>query len=400
MSRPGRLRALAARHQAPLDVAIAAVLVSLPLLGTVMGARHNPGRPLNTGDIVAALIAFPAIALRRRRPRELLLAVTATIVVFFAVTGTGSAALVIAVGVDAYTMALRTDRRTTWLLAVVNAVAFYVAATWFGDRGWWPPEVAGYLAYLGMVTAVGDATRSRRAYLAEVEERLRRAEQTREEEASRRVIQERLRIARELHDVIAHHIAVINVQAGAASHLLDRRPEQVRPALDHIRHAGDTVLQELGSIIGVLRRADDPATGSSDTATEPTRGLARLPELLDAAAAAGMAVDFRLVGAARELPAVVDLAAFRIVQEALTNAHKHGTGAAGLTVTYTPDGVGVEVVNAVAAGAGGTGSGYGLIGMRERAAAADGTLDAYATAAGRFAVHADLPAPAQPKETS
>jgi signal transduction histidine kinase len=182
---------------------------------------------------------------------------------------------------------------------------------------------------------------------------------------------------------------VINVQAGAAAHVLENRPEQVGPALAHIRRASDTVLKELAAVVGVLRNSDD-----LDAPTEPTRGLARLAELLDAFAASGLHVEHKQTGAARELPAVVDLAAYRIVQESLTNAQKYGTGTAVLEVAYTPAAVRIDVGNAVSPGqTGGGSSGYGLIGMRERAAAAGGTVSAGIAGGGRFAVHADLPAP-------
>ncbi|WP_030434822.1 sensor histidine kinase [Actinoplanes subtropicus] len=382
-----RLRRWASRHPVSVDALLAALLVGASSLAIVVGPGRAQGRPLTVADAAAIVIAVVAITLRRRLPRGTLFAVVAAQVAHLGFTGEIHPLLVLTEGLAAYTMALSTDRRTTWRLAAGCAAALYLGNTLLLHRSYWPAEVVPMLAFVGMATAVGDATRSRKAYLAEVEERARRAEQTREEEAQRRVIQERLRIARELHDVIAHHIAVINVQANAANHLLDRRPSQVRPALDHIRQAGDTVLQELASIIGVLRQSDD-----ADSTTEPARGLARLPELLDAAAAAGLTVHYQQTGAPRQLPALVDLAAYRIVQEALTNAHKHGRGVAGLTIAYTPTGVGINVVNSIAAGVSTAGSGYGLVGMRERAAAAEGRFDAYASPDGRFTVHAVLPA--------
>jgi hypothetical protein len=184
---------------------------------------------------------------------------------------------------------------------------------------------------------------------------------------------------------VAHHIAVINVQAGAATHILDRRPDQVAPALAHIREASNSVLAEIQSVVGVLRSADEPAD------TEPAPGLGRLPELLAGLAAAGFTVDFRQLGVAGDLPVVADLAAYRIAQEALTNAYKHGDGTARLTVRHDPATVEIEVVNVSAAGPPEPGSGYGLLGMRERAAAAGGTLTT-GLVGGDFRVHAVLPA--------
>jgi signal transduction histidine kinase len=274
--------------------------------------------------------------------------------------------------------------RRPWSHAAAVWLPIVTAGTVALGSDWWGAQQFGLFAFIFGGAGAGDSVRMRRAYISEVTERARQAEQTREEEARRRVMDERLRIARELHDVVAHHIAVISVQAAAASHLLDRRPEQVRPALDLIRVAGDDVLKELSSIVGVLRQSDDPVVS-----TEPTPGLSRLPALLDTIAAAGLKVGFRQDGEQRELPAMADLAAYRIVQEALTNAHKYGTGSAELTLTWNRTGLTVDVVNEsghrVAAG-----SGYGIVGMRERAAAAGGTLDITETADGRFRVRAVL----------
>ena len=177
-------------------------------------------------------------------------------------------------GVITYSIAAHTDRRNGFLCALLTAVVIYLAAVIVGHI-WWRPDALSVTAWVFMAAAVGDATRSHRAYIAEVEERARRAEQTREEEADRRVMQERLRIARELHDVVAHHIAVISVQAGAATHVLERRPDQVGPVLAHIREASDIVLKEISSVVGVLRNPGDQIN------TEPAPGVVRLPELVD-----------------------------------------------------------------------------------------------------------------------
>ena len=382
-----RLRAATRRHPQAVDALLALALVAAALVMVRFrphgGESHTVGWP----DLVAVAVACAAVTTRRLRPVIALIGLTAMLAVFAIVQGHRQPALIVAAILVAATLGSRADRRTSWLVAGGCAVGLFLVVGLFADRGWWSAEDLGTVAWIGMATAVGDATRSRRAYIAEVEERARRAEESREEEARRRVAEERLRIARELHDVVAHHIAVINVQAGAAAHVLQSRPEQVGPALAHIRRASDTVLKELAAVVGVLRNADD-----GDEATEPTRGLARLGELLDSFAAAGLRVEHRQHGPARELPAVVDLAAYRIVQESLTNAQKHGTGSACLSVSYTPAAVLLDIANAVAPGPSGAGSGYGIVGMRERAAAAGGTVSAAAEAGGRFRVHAELPA--------
>lgn len=385
-------------RQRPLlvDAALGCLLVAGGVAGELRGFGPPPDGTISgtvsdmtiSGyDIASMVVALLAVSLRRRWPRQVLIASAAAGLVIVIIAGVRQPVLIAAMGFVAYTAASRTDRRTAWITAAAVAGAVYAVEAFVAGTAW-APDSFGAIAWIGMTSAIGDATRMRRAYIAEVEERARRAEQTREEEASRRVIQERVRIARELHDVVAHHIAVINVQAGAAGHVLKRHPEQAERALTHIRAACDTVLSELASIVGVLRQHDDPDS------TEPVRGLGRLTDMVDALAAAGLTVSRRQFGEPRELPAVVDLAAYRIVQEALTNAHKHGTGSALLTITYNAEDITLEVVNTVATERVATRSGYGILGMRERAASAGGSLDAHARQDGRFVVHASLPAPA------
>jgi signal transduction histidine kinase len=250
----------------------------------------------------------------------------------------------------------------------------------------WDRNSFGLFAWIFGGAGAGDSARMRRAYISEVTERARQAEQTREQEARRRVIDERLRIARELHDVVAHHIAVISVHAGAAGHALRGRPEEVWPVLEHIRGAADTVLEEIKSVISVLR---DP---NETDPTEPAPGLDRLDDLLDGLHTMGFQVRRQQHGEPRPLPAMVDLAAYRIVQEALTNAHRYGDVSALLDLTYRPGELEIQVVNRTGRPRPRrTGSGFGLLGMRERAAAAHGEVTAGPIPGGGFRVHAVLP---------
>jgi signal transduction histidine kinase len=375
----GRWRVIAER---PLlvDFLLALVLAAAVFKAALPESTHRP-----TGwDVLIAVVAFVAVMGRRRRPMTALaIATTATAVAV--VQEVRNPGLIVALGVITYSIAAHTDRRRGWTCAVAASSVVYLTVVLLNRDVWLRPDVLGLFAWVFLAAAVGDAARSHRAYVREVEERARRAEHSREEEARRRVTEERLRIARELHDVVAHHIAVINVQAGAATHILQRSPEQVAPALTHIREASNNVLSEIQSVVGVLRTPDDPAD------TEPAPGLERLPELLAGLEAAGLPVEFRQLGEPGELPVVADLAAYRIAQEALTNAYKHGDGAAGLTVRHTSEAVEIEVVNRVPPGAPAASSGYGLIGMRERATSADGTFTA-GVVEGEFRVHAVLPA--------
>lgn len=241
-----------------------------------------------------------------------------------------------------------------------------------------------------MAAAAGDAVRSRRAFVDAIRERAERAERTRDEEARRRVAEERLRIARDLHDVVAHHIALVNVQAGVASHVMDRRPDQAKEALAHVREASRSALNELRATVGLLRQSGDP-----EAPTEPAPGLAVLDELLATFRNAGLPVELARADDDGELPAAVDLAAYRIIQEALTNVQKHAGPDAKAEVSVVRVGRTVEITvldNGVPQPAtpADTG-GHGLIGMRERVTALRGTLTAAPRYGGGFRVQAILP---------
>ena len=338
-----------------------------------------------TATVVLGAVGCVVLLARRRHPLPVLATATAlTVAAVLVADGPSPVLLVLAVA--AATGASRRERPTgvaaglgaaavLWLVVVTAT-----ASTW--DSG--PPLAA--VSWVALATAVGDAARSRRAYVAAVEERAERAERTREQEALRRVAEERLRIARELHDSVAHHIAVVNVQAGVAGHLLRTSPDAAAEALEHVRTASRTVLDELSSLLGVLRAPGDPVGG-----TTPVVGTERLPDLVRSAASAGLRVDWRSTGAPRLLPPGVDLVAYRVVQEALTNARKHGDGTAVLVLAWSDAGLDVEVANPAADGVPDQPGGHGLVGMRERVASVQGHLDA-----GRdrdhFVLRASLPA--------
>jgi signal transduction histidine kinase len=233
--------------------------------------------------------------------------------------------------------------------------------------------------------------------VAELRDRAERAEQARDEEARRRVNEERMRIARELHDVVSHTIGVISVQAGVAAHLLERRPDKAAESLAAIRQASDEALGELHAMLGVLREG----AGDGDRAPlTPAPGLAELDALVAQAAGAGVEVTVSLVGEPRRLPAAVDLAAYRVVQESLTNVVRHaGASRAEVAVRHTDGQVVVEVTDDGRAGSGagsgsGNGAGQGILGMRERARSLGGSLEAGPRPGGGFRVQAILPAAA------
>jgi signal transduction histidine kinase len=234
--------------------------------------------------------------------------------------------------------------------------------------------------------AVGASVAARRQWLAAESDRTARAEQAREEETRRRVDAERMRIARELHDVVAHSMAMINVQATAASMQLATDPASVAEAIQAIRQASKSGLRELRAILEVLRQADGGSPALPD--------LRAIAALVEATSAAGTPTTLEPAGAPFPLPPPVALAAYRIVQESLTNVVRHA-GRVTATVSLRPDAgyLHVDVVNdgAPAPAAFSEGTGAGLAGMRERAAALGGTLDAGPRPGGGFAVHARLP---------
>lgn len=232
-------------------------------------------------------------------------------------------------------------------------------------------------AMLGVVLLLGETVRSRRAWSEEVRERLR-------VEADRRLEEQRLGIARELHDVMAHTITAVSVQASVAADVIDDDPAEAKTALRAIRSQSAQALSELRAAVGVLRAGDAPRA--------PAPGLDALGGLVAMTSGAGVAVDVTVDGEARALPAAIELTAYRIVQESLTNVVRHARAtAARVVLRYAPEALVVEVTDDGTADAGAPG--FGLAGMRERAAAVGGTLDAGGAPGGGFRVHAHLPTP-------
>ena len=384
MGASARWRHEVAQHQKMIDVALAVVVLVVSLVEP--GELDNRRVPLTAGAVALAVLASAALVVRRRRPVPVFV-VTLVVALTYIVTIGAKSPVGFAVAKAAYTIAASTERMMVlWCLTamvVIGAGAAYVTT---GE---------GLLASLGLTIvvllgfAVGEAVRNRRAFVAAIEERAIRAEQTREDEAHRRVIEERLRIAHELHDVIAHHIALMNVQAGVAAHTLRDRPEEADRALGHVRDGGRTVLRELTVLLDVLRDRGDTALP-----TDPLPSVRRLGDLVGSFTAAGLHVDWEPYD--ESLPATVDLVAYRVVQESLTNVFKHASGArvrvalhrAGdrLTVEVVDDGAARPVSPASAAG-----TGYGLLGMRERVAAVGGTFRAGPRPGGGFAVCAVMP---------
>ncbi|MGW1773782.1 sensor histidine kinase [Streptomyces sp. NPDC002104] len=361
--------------------------------------EHGPTFGTRTPEpfsLVLMVLGAAALVLRRRRPRAVL-AVTVGLSLLELTTGEPRAPVAMCTVIALYTVASRTDRPTTWKLGLLTMAGLTGVAMLAGPLPWYAQENLGIFAWTGMAAAAGDAVRSRRAFIDAIQERAERAERTREEEARRRVAEERLRIARDLHDVVAHHIALVNVQAGVAAHVMDKRPDQAKEALAHVRDASRSALNELRATVGLLRQSGDP-----EAPTEPAPGLAVLDDLVGTFRHAGLPVKVMVQlgpAAAAPLPAAVDLAAYRVIQEALTNVRKHAGPGAGAEVSVVRVGGSVEVTVLDDGGSAADpspeprdpGGGHGLLGMRERAVALGGSCFAGPRFGGGYRVHAILP---------
>jgi len=255
----------------------------------------------------------------------------------------------------------------------------------------WVAEIVRIVALIAAAALLGDATRNRRAYIVEVERRAMEAERTREEEARRRVDEERLRIARELHDITAHSLAIIAVQSGMAKHVIRKKPEQATKALQAISTTSRSALNELRSVIGVLRGVGEPG----ETPLTPAPSLSHLEDLTRPLEAAGLQVNVRITGDLATVPSVVDMSAYRIVQETFTNVMRHARASrVEVSVLVDEREMCVEVRDdGRATSKAGTPpvEGHGIPGMRERALALGGTFAAAPAAGGGFEVRAVLP---------
>ena len=353
-----------------VDAALAAVVAVA--IGFAIGAEQEAGskHPDALAYLLGVAIAVPLLV-RRRWPLGVLIVSTVVVMTYHAFD---YPAIGIALPLAA---AFFTAAAAGYLWpAAIVALGLHMFAVGFRalEEGESLVSVIGSgtiedLVLVAAVLLLAETLRTRRAWMAEVQERLRRTEAEREREAERRVEQERLRIAHELHDVLAHTIAVIGVQAGVASEALTDSPEDAGAALGTIREKSREALAELKATVGVLREPREGAPRS------PAPRLAQLQELVGMAADAGVHVEVSVTGSARSLPAIVDLAAYRIIQESLTNVLRHaGASYAKVSIDYESDAVVVQVDDD-GRGASNGAEGYGVAGMRERAAAIGGRLE-------------------------
>jgi len=389
-----RTRCRLKAHPLALDATLAAGVLACMVAGSFVDPHGANGVSwgVRTPDPLAlVLMTLGALALvfRRRAPRTVL-ALTGSVALVESVVGDPRAPVAMAAVIALFTVAATTDRATTWRLGLLTMTVLTGASMLAGPLPWYAQENLAIFAWTGIGATAGDAVRSRRAVVQAIRERAERAERTREEEARRRVAEERLRIARDLHDVVAHHIALVNVQAGVAAHVMDKRPDQAKEALAHVREASRSALNELRATVGLLRQSGDP-----EAPTEPAPGLDRLDELVGTFRSAGLHVEVARADHGTTLPAAVGLAAYRVIQEALTNVQKHAGTEAKAEVSVVRVGPNVEIT-VLDNGSGedhdpGNGGGHGLLGMRERVTALRGTLTTGPRYGGGFRVHAILP---------
>lgn len=371
------------------DVGVA-VAAGLAALGALSYGGESGARPVDgfaSGLVIAA--AAPLVA-RRRWPLAALAAVGIACGLYYSANypgGPPNIPLLVAL----YTAAAAGHRRWSISVAVAVIAAGVSYRTVVEQES--PLFIAIDSALFLAVPALGDAVHSRRALREEHRERLRLAAAEQERDAERRMAEERLRIAREVHDVLAHTVAGITVQAGVAVDVLDDDREQAREALLEIRAASREALTELRATIGVLRHGE-PGRASRG----PAPGLDQLGELVSTVTGAGLHVELAVTGEVRSVPAPVDRSAYRIVQESLTNVVRHARAtSATVSIRYEPCALLIEVTDdGRGPGDGPSGTGYGLIGMAERATAHGGWVGAAAGPHGGFRVSARLPlGPAQ-----
>jgi len=364
-----------------------ALLVAVPTFGALV----RPPSHLSPYAIAISVVPVAMMFVRRRWPWPALAACVAWFLVSaFTLVLTPFSAL--PTGLVLFTIAVRSSRRTV-VITALSLVAVMLPVAVLEEWSTMHPLTVLVLVMIGFFAAAGDAVRSRRAYIAQITQRAVDAEQTREAEASRRVAEDRLRIARDLHDAVAHQISVISLNAGVASSTLDGDPDTAREALVSVRTAARRVLGEIGTLVSTLRAPGEAAS------LEPAPGVAQIAALIQEFRASGLHITVRGEESIRvgipTVPAAVGLTAYRVTQEALTNAQKHGTQArAHIWMSHDDDVLRLVITNPMASDAAlpsdAATDGHGILGMQERVDAVNGTLRA-GRDGGTFRVEAVLP---------
>jgi signal transduction histidine kinase len=363
------------------DLALPTALLVLQLAGALAEAagHHAPTKHLGPADWFLVFVGPVSLVFWRRWPVAVLwIAFAATL------SPSGAWSAYFSLIVAFFLVATSGHRFAAWVVIAVG----YLSSVWlaplaFGNRSVTLAFALGLAGWLAVLVIAAEVVRLRRERVAD-------ARAARAVDARRRVSEERLQMARDLHDVIGHTISLINVQAGAGLDLIDSQPEAARAALDAIKAASKEVLDELRVMLAALRNAGEGAP------LTPTPGLDRLAELVELTRAAGIAVTLQTLGESRELPAAIDLAAYRIVQESLTNIARHACSATAMVrLAYRADGLDIDISDDGRAAINNDrllpGTGSGIAGMRERAVAVGGRFSAGPLAGGGFIVSAHLP---------
>lgn len=368
-------------------VAAGTVAVLVGVCGVIaLRFEQRGGRPGDASTIAAMIVAAAAAGLlvKRTHPWWALAITTSGTVGYIAYAGQFNAAATLPLAACLCTVASRFEARTAILVTTAVCSGVTAVAVVLGPQ-WLFVERVGLIGWPLLGASIGGVTRARNRYVTAVETRARVSATLYEYEAQRRVMEERLRISRDIHDVVAHHLAALNLQIGTARHLLDR-PASAAQALAGMHENSEAALREIKGLVGMLRTDDEVEPWG------PAPGLADVDSLVDAARGSGLDVRSSTRGGVRPAAPDVELAAYRVIQEALTNAAKHAPGEpVTLTVTYRPTTLTIEVGNRIAAaGEREAGGGFGLAGMAERVRAAGGHLDADRDA-DRFVVAVELP---------
>ena len=385
-----RLHQFVLRHP-HAGIATAGVVFVVTLLTTTAGPT---GGTLDPPAVVLAAVASGVLVVRRRWPLPVLLVTTAAAEAYLVHYGGHHGEMVLAAPLIAlYTVAEMSEGRRGLLFGILGVFAFAGLHLIVKPSSPLGADNIALAALGGLAVAAGEGSRIRRAYHAEVEQRALRAEAEREAEAARQVTEERLRIARDLHDAVGHQLAIIHVQAGVAAHVHDGSSVQVGEALTHIRTASKAALAELTETIGLLRQAGER------TPVEPLPGMAGIDDLIASFGRSGLVISREVEGPARELSPVADATAYRVIQESLTNVCRHiGPTRVGINLTYGPAELHITVHNGPPRAAdiaptyrSTAGGGHGHVGMRERVAAAGGRFEAGRQPDGGYTVAAVLP---------
>ena len=375
-------------------------LFGLVLVGGVLGALLIPVEGSErSADWLAMLLVVGAsvpVLWRRAAPRIGLPVATAFVVPYWVLDYPGAVDVVLWLLFYAATRHGGADRRRVWqvvglCLAVILGIAIVGVIVPTEDLPW--VAIVGIFIIHGMAAVVGEALYQRSQYVAELEQRAAALEADRRFQTTLAAAEERSRIAREIHDIIAHGMSSIVVQAQGAQRLVDHDPDRAREVLSTIEAIGRNSVDEMRRLLGVLR--DDEA----EAALSPQPGLHQLGELARHAEDAGIELAIDVRGQQRPLPPGLDLTSYRVVQEALTNVMRHAgrPARADVVIVYGVDAIDIDVVDdglGAAASPSTAGSGHGLVGMRERVEIYDGVLDAAPRAGGGYRVHASLPIPA------